>query len=50
MLTIQTLAPRMVGVVVAAITDWATYRLSTKLMGPGSSAGAVSQLVDLWRS
>lgn len=33
----------MVGVGVAALTDWATYRLSTKMMGPGSSAGAVSR-------
>lgn len=32
----------MIGVVVAALTDWATYRLSSKLMGPGSAAGAVS--------
>jgi len=32
----------MVGVVVAAVTDWATYRLSSKLLGPGSAAGAVS--------
>jgi phosphatidylinositol glycan class B len=37
--------PRMVGVVVAAVTDWATYRLSSKLMGPGSAAGAVSSSV-----
>lgn len=31
----------MIGVVVAAVTDWATYRLSSKLLGPGSAAGAV---------
>lgn len=38
----QTFLPRIVGVIVAALTDWATYRLASKLMGPGSSAGAVS--------
>jgi hypothetical protein len=40
--------PRFVGVVVAAVTDWATYRLSAKLLGPGSAAGAVSSL-ELFR-
>lgn len=34
----------MVGAVIAALTDWATYRLSSKLMGPGSAAGAVRSL------
>lgn len=38
----QVLLPRVVGVVVAAVTDWETYRLSSKLLGPGSAAGAVS--------
>ena len=39
---VKVLMPRMVGVVVAAVTDWATYRLSSKLLGSGSAAGAVS--------
>ena len=33
--------PRVVGVVVAATTDFACYRLSSKLIGPGSAAAAV---------
>ena len=33
--------PRIVGVVIAALTDHTTYRLSSKLLGPGSSAGAL---------
>ncbi|WVQ71180.1 hypothetical protein IAR50_000705 [Cryptococcus sp. DSM 104548] len=36
-----TLAPRMVGVVVAAITDYYTYRLSSKMLGQGSAPTAL---------
>lgn len=38
----QTLAPRLVGVAVAALTDYATSRLAAKLMGHGAASGAVS--------
>jgi hypothetical protein len=34
--------PRIVGVLVAALTDYYTYRLSIKLIGKGAGAGAVS--------
>ncbi|RXK36684.1 hypothetical protein M231_06071 [Tremella mesenterica] len=34
-------APRIIGVFVAAMTDWYTYRLSSKLIGEGSAAGAL---------
>ncbi|OCF43763.1 hypothetical protein I317_02367 [Kwoniella heveanensis CBS 569] len=35
------IAPRMVGVLVASLTDWYTYHLSGKLLGPGSTASAL---------
>lgn len=41
-LTLQTFAPRLVGVLVAATTDYATSLLATRLLGDGSASGAVS--------
>ncbi|WVQ93919.1 hypothetical protein IAU59_000997 [Kwoniella sp. CBS 9459] len=35
------IAPRIVGVLVASLTDWYTYHLSDKLLGPGSTATAL---------
>ena len=35
-------APRLLGVMIAALTDFYTCRLSSKILGHGSSAGAVS--------
>ncbi|WVR03409.1 hypothetical protein IAU60_000400 [Kwoniella sp. DSM 27419] len=34
-------APRVIGVVVAALTDWYTYHLANKVLGPGASASAL---------
>ncbi|ORY22978.1 GPI mannosyltransferase [Naematelia encephala] len=39
--SILILAPRIVGVVIASLTDWYTCRLATKILGPGSTAGAL---------
>ncbi|WWD22814.1 hypothetical protein CI109_107308 [Kwoniella shandongensis] len=36
-----TFAPRLIGVLVACLTDLYTYRLSSKLLGPGSTAAAL---------
>ncbi|WVF66298.1 hypothetical protein IAT40_001038 [Kwoniella sp. CBS 6097] len=35
------IAPRIIGVLVASLTDWYTYHLSHKLLGPGSTAAAL---------
>lgn len=37
----QAFAPRLVGITVAALTDYTTYLLAGKLMGDGARAGAV---------
>ena len=36
------IAPRLIGVLVAAMTDYGTYRLASKLLGPGAGPTAVS--------
>jgi phosphatidylinositol glycan class B len=41
----QAFLPRLVGVLVAASTDYATSILATRLLGHGSAAGAVSCLI-----
>ncbi|WRT63509.1 uncharacterized protein IL334_000414 [Kwoniella shivajii] len=35
------IAPRLVGIVVAALTDYYTYKLASKVLGPGASAPAL---------
>jgi len=40
----KTFAPRLLGVLVAASTDYATSILATRLLGRGSAAGAVGAL------
>lgn len=39
------MAPRIVGALVAASTDYATYRLAIKVLGHGAGETAVSTLV-----
>ncbi|RSH89462.1 glycosylphosphatidylinositol anchor biosynthesis [Saitozyma podzolica] len=39
--SLVTFAPRVIGVLVAALTDFATYRLSIKVLGAGSGAAAL---------
>ncbi|OCF59815.1 hypothetical protein L486_02488 [Kwoniella mangroviensis CBS 10435] len=35
------IAPRLVGILVAALTDYHTYKLASKLIGPGASSSAL---------
>ncbi|WVW81638.1 hypothetical protein I302_103633 [Kwoniella bestiolae CBS 10118] len=36
-----TIAPRLVGILVAALTDYYTYKLASKVLSPGASASAL---------
>ncbi|WVQ64650.1 uncharacterized protein L199_002817 [Kwoniella botswanensis] len=35
------IAPRLIGILVAALTDYHTYKLASKLLGPGASSSAL---------
>ena len=46
---IKVFTPRLIGVLIAALTDFYTARLSAKVLGSGSSAGAVSLCPSMLR-